>query len=87
MAHETIKAPLSNGAAYTAEHGIETALHNAGVKLGSVTSTITQGAANYSNHGKKLVKENPEKAVALAAAAGMVAGGLLAFALLKKKSP
>jgi ElaB/YqjD/DUF883 family membrane-anchored ribosome-binding protein len=68
----------------TAEGALDRISHDAGEKIGAMASQISDSATEYVESGRKFVKENPEKGVAIAAAVGAVVGGLLALSLRRK---
>ena len=55
--------------------------HDVGERAGQMTSKISNSVSDYYESGRDFVRDNPVKGVAYAAAAGVVAGGLLAIAL------
>lgn len=59
--------------------------HDAGEKIGMVASNFADSASNYMKTGREYVKENPAKGVAMAVAAGAVAGGILAMILRRRQ--
>jgi ElaB/YqjD/DUF883 family membrane-anchored ribosome-binding protein len=67
-----------------AEGTLDRISHDAGERLGAMASQISDSASEYVDTGRKFVKENPEKGVAIAAAVGAVVGGLLALSLRRK---
>ncbi len=66
----------------------ETALiemsHDAGKKIGNMTNRFANSASEYVKNGRSYVVENPGKGVAIAAATGLVVGGLVTYALSKR---
>ncbi len=66
----------------------ETALsemsQNAGKKLATVTTNLANSTNEYVKNGRKYVVENPAKGVAIAAATGLVVGGLVTYALSRR---
>jgi ElaB/YqjD/DUF883 family membrane-anchored ribosome-binding protein len=73
------------------EKNLEKIVHNAGETVGAVAadlansaSDLAKSATDYAQTGREYVRENPLKGVALAAAAGIVAGGLLTLALRRR---
>jgi ElaB/YqjD/DUF883 family membrane-anchored ribosome-binding protein len=56
---------------------LEEMTHKAGDKIGNVASDIQHKTSEYLQTGRAYVKENPVKGVAMAAAFGAVAGGLV----------
>lgn len=67
-----------------AENYLERASHNLGQKTGEMATSLAETASEYVQTSREYVKENPLKSVGIAAAAGMVAGGLLTLALSKR---
>jgi ElaB/YqjD/DUF883 family membrane-anchored ribosome-binding protein len=59
--------------------------HDAGEKIGAMASDIADTTASYVKTSRDYVKENPVKGVAIAAAVGVVAGGLLTFMLRSRE--
>lgn len=66
------------------EGHLEKLSHDAGKKMGAMTSDFTNKASDYVKTGRDYVKEHPTTGVAIAAAAGLVAGSLLTIALKRK---
>lgn len=67
-----------------AEIGLSEMSHSAGRKLGTMTSNFTNSANEYVKNGRNYVVENPGKGVAIAAATGLVVGGLVTYALSRR---
>ncbi|MEQ1878053.1 MAG: hypothetical protein ABL958_15530 [Bdellovibrionia bacterium] len=70
---------------------LEKVAHDAGEKIGTIasdfahsTSDMAKSASDYVVTGREYVKENPFKGVAIAAVAGVVAGGILAMAMSRR---
>lgn len=55
--------------------------YDAGKKIGAMASDFTNKTSDYVKTSRDYVKENPTAGVAIAAAAGVVAGSLLTMAL------
>lgn len=58
--------------------------HDAGKRIGAIAADITHKTSEYARAGQEYVKENPTTGVAIAAAAGLVAGSLLTMALRRR---
>lgn len=67
------------------EKNLEKASHDAGQKAGMMASKFADTATDYVNRSQTYVKANPTKGVAIAAAAGLVAGSLLTMALRRRQ--
>ena len=67
-----------------AEGALDRFSHEAGEKIGTMASRISDSTSEYVETGRKFVKENPEKGIAVAAAIGAVLGSLLTLSLRKK---
>lgn len=67
-----------------AEKGLEKMARDVGHNVGAMASNIEQTATRYVQTGREYVQENPAKSVAIAAAAGVVAGGLLTLAMSRR---
>lgn len=67
-----------------AEKGLEKMARDVGQSVGSMAMDIEQTATKYVQTGREYVQENPAKSVAMAAAAGLVAGGLLTLAMTRR---
>lgn len=59
------------------EASFEKMTHDLGQKTGAMVSSISDSASEYVKTGRDYVKEHPGRSVAIAAAAGVVAGSLL----------
>lgn len=68
-----------------AENAIDKFSHQAGEKIGSIASQLSDSATEYAETGRKYVKENPLQSVAIAAAAGAVVGGLLSLSMRSRR--
>lgn len=68
-----------------AEKQFEKISHDAGTKVGTVATKLADSATEYVEKSRHYVKENPGKSVAIAAAAGMLAGGLLTLMMSRQK--
>lgn len=60
--------------------------HSAGEKAGSMTAELVNSATTTVKSGREYVQENPIKGVAIAAAAGVVAGSLLTMIMRRSKN-
>lgn len=58
--------------------------YDAGKKIGAMASDFTNKTSDYVKTSRDYVKENPATGVAIAAAAGVVAGSLLTMALRRR---
>lgn len=67
------------------EDSMERFSHDAGRKIGEMASDFTHKTSEYAKAGREYVKEHPTTGVAIAAAAGLVAGSLLTMALQSRK--
>ncbi len=79
IAHD-LEAKIKNG-----EQKIEKLSAEAGEKVGVVAADLANSTAQYVQSSREYVQENPIKGIAIAAAAGLVAGSLLTMALRKKQ--
>ena len=66
------------------EQGLESFTHNAGEKIGTMASDLASSTTDYIKSGRDYVQDNPVKGVAVAAAAGVVAGFLMSFAMRRR---
>lgn len=66
--------------AMNAEHQLEAMTRNAGERVGRMASDLASTTSDYAKASREYVQENPVKGVAIAAAAGAVAGCLLTLA-------
>lgn len=73
-------AQVQNG-----EQKIEKMSAEAGQKVGVIVADIGKSTTQYVQTSREYVQENPIKGIAIAAAAGLVAGSLLTLALRKKQ--
>lgn len=69
-----------------AEKGLEKMARDVGQNVGAMAMDLEQTATKYLKTGRDYVQENPAKSVAIAAAAGLVAGGLLTLAMTRRNS-
>jgi ElaB/YqjD/DUF883 family membrane-anchored ribosome-binding protein len=53
--------------------------HDTGERIGSMATRISDSATDYVKSSQAYIKQNPTKSVAMAAAAGIVAGSLISF--------
>lgn len=67
-----------------AKSTIEHLSHNIGEQASSAVTKAQEAATEYYNDSRKYVVENPVKGVAIAAAAGLIFGGLLSMAWRKR---
>lgn len=58
--------------------------HAAGERIGAMASDVSKTANEYIRTGREYVKEHPTRGIAIAAAAGLVTGGLMAIALRRR---
>lgn len=58
--------------------------HEAGKRVGSMTSKVSEGAAEYVESSRDYIKENPIQSAAIAAAAGAAVGCLLTLIARRK---
>lgn len=68
-----------------ANANFEKSVQDKAQSLGDMASTFASTASGYLKTGKDYVKEHPNKSVAIAAAAGIVAGSLVSMAMRKKQ--
>jgi ElaB/YqjD/DUF883 family membrane-anchored ribosome-binding protein len=66
------------------EKRLERMSHEAGEKLGEMVSEVKGSAVDSVEKSREYVQDHPGKSVAIAAAAGLVAGALLSYALRRK---
>ena len=59
--------------------------HDAGERMGAMANGIVSTASDYAKTSQKYVKENPAKGVALAVAAGALAGSLITMLARRSK--
>ena len=67
-----------------AEGTLDKISHDAGEKIGSMASKLSDSATDYVKTGRTYVKEHPEKGIALAALVGAVVGSLFTMSLRRK---
>jgi ElaB/YqjD/DUF883 family membrane-anchored ribosome-binding protein len=60
---------------------LEQTSRNIGERAGEAVSSLADSMQHYYQDGREYVKANPVKGVAIAAAAGIVTGGLISIAL------
>lgn len=65
-------------------NSLEKISHSAGETIGEFTANIASATQDYANAGRDYVRKNPVKGAAIAAASGLVLGGLLTMALRRK---
>jgi len=63
---------------------LEQMSHDTGKKIGAIASDFVSTTSGYAKAGRDYVKENPATGVAIAAAAGLVLGSVLAMAGRRK---
>jgi ElaB/YqjD/DUF883 family membrane-anchored ribosome-binding protein len=71
--------------AQSAEKSLDKISRNAGEKIGAVASGITNSASEYIRTSSQYVRDNPVRGVAVAAAAGVIAGSLLTIAMRRRQ--
>ena len=69
---------------HTSEGSLDKISHDAGEKIGSLASQLSDSATDYVKNGRTYVKDNPEKGIALAAVVGAVVGSLFTMSLRRK---
>lgn len=67
-----------------AEDQLTQMTYDAGKKVGTLASDFANSTMEYAKEGREYVKANPGKGIAMAAVAGLVAGGLLTIAMRRK---
>ncbi len=75
---------FKNRAQQSAEGALDRFSHEAGERIGAVASQLSSSATEYVEEGRKFVKDNPEKGIAIAAGVGAVLGTLLTLAFRRK---
>lgn len=73
-----------SGAVDTVTDRLEKFSHDAGQKVGSFASDISERASDYVDSGRSFIKENPIQAAAIAVAAGAAVGCLLTLAARRR---
>ena len=68
------------------DHQIEKFAQSAGERVGEMASNLANSTADTMRSSREYVAENPVKGVAIAAAAGLVAGSLLTLAIRSRKN-
>ena len=66
------------------EEDLERLSQNAGEKVGAMASDFANATTGYIKTGRQFVQENPATSVAIAAATGLILGGLLTASLRRK---
>ncbi len=66
------------------EKRLERMSREAGEKLGEMVSEVKGSTVDSAKKSREYVQDHPGKSVAIAAAAGLVAGALLSYALHRK---
>ena len=80
-----LRKPLVGDSNYEKSlHDTAQTLGDKAQSLGAMASTFANATSTYLKTGKEYVKQNPNKAVAIAAAAGIVTGSLLSMAMRRK---
>ncbi|MDH4468952.1 MAG: hypothetical protein QE271_12915 [Bacteriovoracaceae bacterium] len=64
---------------------LESMSHNAGKKIGAMANDVVSMASDQMNSGRAYVRENPATGIAIAAAAGAVAGSLITMIMRNNK--
>lgn len=72
-----------SGAADTVSERLEKFSHEAGKRMGNLSSRVSEGANEYVDTSREYIKENPIQAAAIAAAAGVAVGCV--FTLLARR--
>lgn len=80
-ANSEFKNKILNG-----DHQLEKMAQSAGERVGAMASELANTTADTMKSSREYVKENPVKGVAIAAAAGLVAGSLLTMAMRSRKN-
>ncbi|GIL16759.1 MAG: hypothetical protein BroJett040_05100 [Oligoflexia bacterium] len=70
--------------AQESEQSLERISHGVGERVGAMATNFAEKTSEYIQSGREYVKESPVKSVAIAAAAGAVAGSLLTMAMRRK---
>ncbi len=66
------------------ESDMEKVTHTAGEMIGSMASDLADSATTYVRASGDFVKDNPARGIAIAAAAGLVAGSILTLAMRRR---
>lgn len=66
-----------SSAADTVTERLEKFSHEAGKRMGNISSRVSEGASEYVDTSREYIKENPIQATAIAAAAGIALGAVL----------
>jgi ElaB/YqjD/DUF883 family membrane-anchored ribosome-binding protein len=77
-------APDFKSKVVKAEDKIEELSHSMGQLIGHKASDLVDTTSGYLKSTRSYVKENPGRAIAMAASAGIVTGALLTFVLRRK---
>jgi ElaB/YqjD/DUF883 family membrane-anchored ribosome-binding protein len=65
-------------------HQLDQMSHDAGERIGSMASSISDSASRYVQGSRDYVRHNPVKSIALATAAGLVAGSVLTLVMRRR---
>lgn len=74
---------MTNGALAT-ENSLGKMSHDIGERAGKIAANVSETASDYVQTGRHYVSENPAKGLAIAMAAGVVAGSLITLALSRR---
>lgn len=66
------------------EKTVSNLTHDIGEQAGVMVSKLTDSASDYYSTSRDYVKKNPAKGAAIAAAAGILIGGLLTLSMRRK---
>jgi ElaB/YqjD/DUF883 family membrane-anchored ribosome-binding protein len=69
----------------SAERDFRKVSHDAGARVGAMASNITDSSYDYYQDGRKYVKEHPARSIAIAAAAGVVAGSHITLLMSRSR--
>lgn len=72
-----------SGAADTVSERLEKFSHEAGKRMGNLSSRVTEGASEYADTSREYIRENPLQAAAIACAAGAAIG--LVFSMVTRR--
>lgn len=80
-----------NGPGHSIQHAVETAAerlekfsHDAGKKVGSLASAVSEETSEYVEASRGYIRKNPLRATAIATATGLAAGFLLTILARRK---
>lgn len=68
------------------EDKVENYVHDSGKKIGVMASDFSSLASDHVRSSRAYVRENPATGVAIAAAAGMIAGSLLMMTMRSRRN-